>query len=235
MIGHVTIRTHNTQPRYWRLSCLALAALILTACSSDDAGSDSSSPPVNDQRRHRTSANADRAEAAARPAQAATDPYERVLQIKATSGCQAAIPKLEPFANIGRGYEVAQFQLGECYLETAAAGLADGIDQARIKGAASILRAANAELPRAQERAVGLCLDGTGTAADPIEAGKWYLLLQRNPRRSLFGPAKIDPDLEARLRKTLQESDWQQARIRADQWQPAAQPFNPPPRQGRRP
>jgi hypothetical protein len=220
----VTIRTRDSQPRYWRIVCLALAALVLAACS-DDAG-DTTLPPVNDQRQHRASAEADRAEAAARQSQVANDPYEKVLQVRATSGCQGAIPKLEPFANIGRGYEVAQFQLGDCYLETAAAGPADRVDEARSKGAAWIFRAANAELPSAQERAVHLCLDGTGTAADPIEAGKWYLLLQRNPRRSIFGPLKIDPDLEARLRRTLNDPDWLQARARADQWHPVAEPVS---------
>jgi hypothetical protein len=220
----VTTRTHNSQRRYGRLVCLALAAVILAACS-DDVG-DTTLPPVSDQRQHRASAEADRAEAAARQSQVANDPYEKVLQFRATSGCQAAIPKLEPFANIGRGYEVAQFQLGECYLQTAAAGPADAIDAARVKGASWIFRAANAELPSAQERAARLCLDGIGTSVNPIEAGKWYLLLQRNPRRSIFGPLKIDPDLEARLRTTLKDPDWLQARARADQWQPVAEPVS---------
>ena len=210
-----------------RLPNLALAAAILAACSSDDSGIGGSLPPVNDQRQHRASAEEDRREAARPPTM--TDAYERILQLKSTSGCQAAIPALEPLANIGRGYEVAQLQLGQCYLETASAGPADAIDQTRIKGAGWVLRAANADLPKAQEDAARLCLDGTGTAADPIEAGKWYLLLQRNPRRPIFGPVKIDPDLEARLRRSLQDSDWQQARMRADQWRPAVEPFNPPP------
>ncbi len=45
MIGHVTIRTRNSQPLYWRLSCLALAAVIPAACSSDDAARPPQAPP----------------------------------------------------------------------------------------------------------------------------------------------------------------------------------------------
>jgi TPR repeat protein len=222
--GEITaMRSSHVQCRSF--FALALAAALLAACSGDDNGFESSSPtPVDGQQRHRNSANADRAEAAARRVQGSSDPYERVLQVKATSGCPTAIPMLEPFANRGRGYEVAQYQLGECYLQTAAAGPADGADQARLKAAEWIFRAANAELPIAQQEAARLSLDGTGAAADPIEAGKWFLLLQRNPRRSFFGPVKIDPDLDARLRKTLNDAEWQQARARADQFRSPAAP-----------
>lgn len=202
--------------------------LILAACgttSDDTSSTPSDNTPPSDQRgHHRGGTAADRSGGSRQSqAQAAvpSDPYERALQVKEKSGCRQAIPVLEPIAARGRGYEVAQFQLGECYIETApTAGAARAIEETRAKGARFIVAAANAQLPSAQEQAVRLYLDAIGVAADPVEAGKWYLLLQRNPRRSLFGPAKIDAQLEARLRHDLTGPEWAKARLRADQWQP---------------
>ena len=117
---------------------------------------------------------------------------------------------------------MAQLQLGQCYLQLArSATSAAQAEQSRVQGATWVLKAANSQLSTAQEQAAKLTLDGSGVAADPIEAGKWFLLLQRNPLRPLVGPAVIDLDLQQRLHQRLTDADWQQAQMRADQWRPA--------------
>jgi hypothetical protein len=156
------------------------------------------------------------------PATQRANNYDRALELKGESDCVHAIPLFEPLAKLGKGYEAAELQLGQCYLEVArSAASAEQAEEARAKGATWILKAANSRLSTAQEQAAKLTLDGIGVAADPTEAGKWFLLLQRNPLRPLVGPAVIDPDLQQRLRQRLSDADWAQARMRADAWQPA--------------
>jgi TPR repeat protein len=213
---------------------VALVATLLAACaatSGDTAGG---------QKTHHRQPGEETADRSGGERQDRTagrgDPYEKALLVKAKDGCPAAIPLLEPLAALGRGHEMAQFQLGACYLETARAQPAERVDEKRALGAGWILKAANSEVPDAQETAVRLYLDGIGIAADPAEAGKWFLLLQRNPRRTMFGPTAMDADLEKRLRRDLSDANWGQARIRADQWQPVQQPSAPQqPRQAPRP
>lgn len=156
--------------------------------------------------------------------------YQRAIAYKEKSDCAHAIPLLEPLAKRGHGFEVAQFELGECYLETArsAASPADA-ERTRADGAEWILKAANSQITSAQLAAIHLYEDGIGVTADPIEAGKWLLLLQHNPMRRVFGPAVIDPDIEQRLNKRLTREQWAVAQQRADRWQPVEQPTILPP------
>ncbi len=156
--------------------------------------------------------------------------YQRAIAYKEKSDCPRAIPLLEPLAKRGHGFEVAQFELGQCYLDTArtAATPADA-ERTRATGAEWILKAANSQIPGAQQQAVRLYQDGTGVGTDPVEAGKWLLLLQRNPLRRVFGPAVIDPDLEQALNKRLTRAQWDEAKLRADRWQPVEQPTIEPP------
>ena len=158
------------------------------------------------------------------------DQYQRAIAFKEKSDCAHAIPLLEPLAKRGHGFEVAQFQLGQCYLATAQSA-ASPVDAARARdqGAQWILKAANSQIPSAQQEAIRLYADGIGVAADPVEAGKWLLLLQRNPMRRVFGPAVIDPDLEQRLNKELARDQWAAAKQRADDWRPIEQPTIVPP------
>ncbi|MBV8537449.1 MAG: sel1 repeat family protein [Alphaproteobacteria bacterium] len=166
-----------------------------------------------------------------RPTQGAqAEQYQKAIEYKEKSDCPRAIPLLEPLANRGHGFEVAQFQLGQCYIETArsAASPADA-ERARADGASWILKAANSQNPAAQQEAIRLYEEGIGVASDAAEAGKWFLVLQRNPMRRLYGPAVIEPDLEQRLNKRLTPQQWSDARARADHWQPVEQPTVLPP------
>ena len=159
-----------------------------------------------------------------------TDEYQRAMTYKEHADCAHAIPLLEPLAKRGYGFEVAQYALGQCMIETArtAASPADAA-RARTGGAEWILKAANSQIPAAQQEAIHLYEDGIGVDADPLEAGKWLLLLQRNPMRRVVGPAVIDPDLEQSLKKKLTASQWTEAEARANRWQPVEQPTVLPP------
>ncbi|HYM31748.1 MAG TPA: hypothetical protein VEU47_10635 [Candidatus Cybelea sp.] len=170
------------------------------------------------------------------PATAQANRYEQALRYKAEGDCVRAMPLFEPFAASGKGNEVAQLQLGECYLDRAKTAVpAESASKMRETGAGWILKAANSNVPKAQEEAARLALDGTGVAADPAEAGKWFLVLQRNPMRSVVGPVQIDPELQQLLHERLSDADWRVAERRASQWQPVEQAATPPPKKPQRP
>ena len=151
------------------------------------------------------------------------------MQYKQDGDCDRAIPLLMPMAERGHGFEVAQFQLGQCYLETARAASAAKAAEDRAAGARWIIKAADSEVPGAQEMAARLYADGTGVASDPVEAAKWFLLVRRNPVRGIFGPVVLDAEFEQQLRRRLSDDDWKKAQARADQWRPVEQPTNAPP------
>ena len=155
-----------------------------------------------------------------RERQSLSESYEKALDHKDKTSCAAAIPQFEGFARRGRGYEVAQLQLGECLIETGEAA----------EGAAWILKAANSRLAQAQTEAARVYLDGAGVAADPAEAGKWYLLAARNPLLALSGSRDDFRALEKRLRERLKDADWSAARARADAWKSVDQAVVPGPR-----
>lgn len=202
-----------TSTRLIRLVCAGMVACGAAALASCDyvpfLGSDRDKQPTQGQQ---------------------ADQYQRAMEYKQKSECPRAIPLLEPLAKRGHGFEVAQFELGQCYLKTAGADVAPAdAARARADGASWILKAANSQIPAAQQEAIHLYQDGLGVAADPAEAGKWLLVLERNPMRRVFGPAVIDPDLVLALNKKLTSTQWSEARARADRWQPVDQPTELPP------
>ena len=163
------------------------------------------------------------------PATQRANNYDRALELKAHADCVHAVPLFEPLAKLGKGYEPAQLQLGQCYIDLArTAASPEQAAQYRTRGADWILKAANSQLSTAQEQAAKLELDGIGVPPDPIEAGKWFLLLERNPLRPLVGPAVIDPALQQRLRQRLSDAEWAEARARAEQWKPVDQTSTAP-------
>ena len=188
----------------WRIGpAIALTlGLLLTACGSDDS--------AKHDRQHGDAAGS------------ATGSFEEAIAVRQKSGCAKAMPMFQKLAERGRGYEVAELQLGECYLERA--DKAESPEQAkdmRVKAADWIVKAANADQPEAQQEAAKLYLDGIGVAANRIEAGKWFLILQHNPLRSVLGPAVLDQALTLHLQQGLSASDWQEAQSQANRWQPS--------------
>ncbi|MDR3518499.1 MAG: hypothetical protein P4M00_22110 [Azospirillaceae bacterium] len=158
------------------------------------------------------------------------DPYEQASRLQDKGDCAKAVALFQPLAARGRGYEMAQFNLGQCLLVTAAAASSPQEAQTqRVQAAGWIVKAADSRVAIAQEAAERLYLDGVGVAADPVEAGKWALLFKHNSLRLEVGPATADPELERRLMHQLSAAQWQQAAIRADRWQPVEQSLTLPP------
>ena len=132
--------------------------------------------------------------------------------------CDRAVPILRNIVDRD-GAEISQFNLGLCLLDLAKAdpNPQTAADQSK-EGAGWILRAANAGFARAQASAVVLYLDGTGVAADPVEAKKWALLYKSNPLRFSILLPDIAADITDRMDAALTDAKRAEARARANAW-----------------
>jgi hypothetical protein len=149
------------------------------------------------------------------------EPEARADGYRLQGRCDVAVPIYRALVSQGTGYELAEYNLGRCLLEqakntpdaTAAAAL-------RHEAADWTIKAANSNLPNAQNGLVAMYLDGVGVAADPVEAGKWSLLYHGNATRRMYGLPDVDPALQARLDSVLTDKSWAVAQARANAWSP---------------
>jgi len=150
------------------------------------------------------------------------DPYTAARRMMDKGEYGKAIPILEGYANRGHGYEMAQLALGQALIASAD-GIQDPKEQrdARAKGAAWILRAADANWRQAQEALVGLLLRGGPFKVEAAEAGKWYLIWLANHSTVAIGVTQFDPTLADKLKATLTQADWEDAQKRALAWRPS--------------
>jgi hypothetical protein len=150
------------------------------------------------------------------------DPEMIAEEYRRKGQCDKAIPIFRNLADSADGYEISQYNLGLCLLDTAAA---DPQQQAarRMEGAEYILMAANAGFGRAQAAAVGLYLDGTGVDADPVEAGKWAFVYHDNGMRLALNLPDLSPAVMARLNAALTGTKRAEAHARANSWTPATE------------
>jgi hypothetical protein len=144
-------------------------------------------------------------------------------QLRLNGQCDKAVPILRAYATQGAGNEIAQFNLGMCLLDLAAAQHDAAQAAGRKEGADWIVQSANAGFAKAQARAVMLYLDGAGVAADPVEAAKWSILYHRNSTRIAIGLRDIAPQVSDRLDAALTDATRTQAQERADNWSQKAQ------------
>jgi TPR repeat protein len=135
--------------------------------------------------------------------------------------CDKAVPMLRRVVDRGPGYQISQYDLGECLFDLAKAEHdAKKAADMREEAATWIVRAADGGFNKAQAAAVLLYLDGTGIAPDPVEAEKWALLYHSNGIRLALGLPDIAPDVKDRLDTILTDSARREARSRADAWVP---------------
>lgn len=141
------------------------------------------------------------------------NPYEAALKLEQMGDYAHAIELLEPEAKQGAGYEMAQLELGRCYLATAnKAATPEVAVEATKKGGAWIQTAAEGGLGEAQEQMARLYIEGGRFKVEPVEAGKWYVLWKANPKRFQAVSKPFDPKLEQKLKATLTDAQWAQAR-----------------------
>ena len=152
------------------------------------------------------------------------DPGSIAEGLRVEGKCDRAVGMLRPIAERGTGHEIAQFDLGLCLFDLAKADHdAKHAGDLRAEGADWVLRAANGGFAKAQAMAVVLYLDGTGVAADPVEADKWAILYHGNGMRLGIGLPDTPPDVRKRLDATVSDAQESEAKKRARDWTPPTQ------------
>jgi hypothetical protein len=157
-----------------------------------------------------------------RAAAASAEPVARADGYRLQGRCDVAIPIYRALANQGTGYELAEFNLGRCLLDTAKKAPDPATAESMKREAGDwTLKAANRGLPNAQNAMASMYLDGEGVTANPVEAGKWSLLYHDNAARRMYGLPDTAPALQTRLDAALNEKNWDDARARAQAWSAA--------------
>jgi TPR repeat protein len=149
------------------------------------------------------------------------EPEARADDLRLNGRCNEAIPIYGALADLGRGYELAEFNLGQCLIEVSK-NAQDAQQAANLKREAArhILKAANTGLPNAQLALVTVYLDGVGIGSDPVEAGKWSLIYHSNGTRMALGLPDVPSEVQARLDAALTDKTWSDAQSRAAAWTP---------------
>lgn len=121
-------------------------------------------------------------------------------------GCAEAAPAYRIAASMGRGFEAAQDELGECLSEMSGATPAETA-LLHEEGLLWLRRAAFAGNARAQ-RALALFYGaGDNPLGSPGEALKWALLYNKNSDSELYGYQALPPTFTPGLRKALSDKE----------------------------
>lgn len=134
---------------------------------------------------------------------------------QAKQGCAAAIPSYRVVAGFGEGYEIAQYELGQCLLTAEGSGPAETALY-REESLFWLRRAAWAGDPRAQGR-LAFILSGAkdqirdGIAPAPEAALGWALVYAANSERDLYGLKPVYPEIMTYLHATLTAADEKKA------------------------
>jgi hypothetical protein len=156
--------------------------------------------------------------------------FSQVLLMRTEQGCDAAVPPLRRFSSYGGGFEIAQFELGDCLVEEARKAGSDAERQRMATEAEAILlKAANSNEPNAQGLLTALYFRGDLLERDVVAAGKWFLLYSRNNLRINLGARDLPKGLETDMRNTLTEDQWKAATDAADAFEVTIQPTSAPP------
>lgn len=136
---------------------------------------------------------------AVRPGPSANDAYVQGLDARKRGDCAAAIERLTPVANLGPGYEGAQFALGDCLVRSAPTSAATGF----ADGMTWLIRAADAGWAEAQGRLAQIYVLGPADMRKPDEAAYWFALYRANAQRARIGFEPLSADTEAGILAAL--------------------------------
>jgi TPR repeat protein len=199
---------HSSASR--RFAALGTVVLLAAAPAQAQYGGSGSTAPEAAHKEGKSSAPPESGK------QAPLNAFESALKFKQQGDFPKAIALLEPQAKLGRGFEMAQLVLGQCYVASAdKEPTPEAANEAAKKGAVWIAAAAEGGLSAAQEQMVRLYTEGGRFKVEPVEAGKWYLIWKSNPARFQAVGRNFDPKLEQKLKTTLTDAQWDQAQAAA--------------------
>lgn len=151
---------------------------------------------------------------------------------QAKKGCAAALPAYRVISSFGDGYEIAQYELGACLLESG--GVSDAETALlREEAALWLRRAAWAGNARAQLSLAQLLSGASGTdrgvAPAPAEALGWAIIYNENAQRELYDLPAVPGPVTAHLETNLDMAARERALAFAESFTPVKMTaFTPP-------
>lgn len=136
--------------------------------------------------------------------------YSDAMDAANSGDCsQEILSVLTCYSYRGHGYEGAQTALGQCLNKNKKAS----------QGMEWLKRAANAGWPDAQKALADIYLNGTLSAPDLVQAGKWAYLYRKNPSLLSLG-VQPDEKISAKIQASLNQEETLEARAMANEWVP---------------
>ena len=209
---------HSTQEGEMRISTRAailvvLAATLLDACNS---GGGRQGPARRQAEQYAQGIGGPGR--GVRPGPSANEAYIAGLDLRKQGNCKGAVDVLRGVANLGPGYEGAQFALGDCL-----SGLAAGANAPEYHEAVMwLLRAADGGWTEAQGRLAELYAVGPESVRDKAEAAYWLALYKLGAELPRFGFEAMPVDRVRAIDAVLPPADRDAGRARAAQWQKKA-------------
>lgn len=168
--------------------------LIMTACASGRGGPREAGPAPGLQQPGRLLAMA--------------------RDTQAKKGCKSAIPAYRVISSFGDGYDIAQYELGACLLESVTDNPAETA-LFREEAALWLRRAAWAGNARAQLKLAEALSGAAGSdhtlAPNPEEALSWAVVYRENAKRDLYDLPTIAERVTDHLNATLDSEAQQRA------------------------
>ena len=152
---------------------------------------------------------------------------------QAKKGCTAALPAYRIISSFGDGYEIAQYELGACLLESAGESDAE-TTLLREEAALWLRRAAWAGNARAQLSLAKLLSGAPGTslgvAPAPEEALGWSAIYNENAQRDLYDLPAVPDAVTAHIETALDMAARDRAHAFAASFTPVKMAAYTPPR-----
>lgn len=150
-----------------------------------------------------------------RPGPAANEAYVAGLELRKKGDCKGAVERVRPVANLGPGYEGAQFALGDCTLKLAGASNASE----HHEGLMWLLRAGDAGWTEAQGRLAEVYAIGPADTRNLDEAAYWLALYKMGAQMPRFGFEPMPPQVLVAIEVALTPAQKNAGATRAAAWQ----------------
>ncbi|MBL8644197.1 MAG: sel1 repeat family protein, partial [Rhodospirillaceae bacterium] len=199
-----------TYRRFGFVAATMTAALSLSACGS---GGPERGPNNRDAGMYVQGLGGNMA--VIRPGPSANQAYSAGMEQKKAGDCKGAVDKLRPVANLGPGYENAQFALGECLLPTGPNPASDQVLEAMMW----LTRAAEGGWTEAQGRLAYVYALGPTAQRNLDEAAYWLAVYRGNASLARIGFTPLEPAQDAAIAAAVGPDRLKAAATRAASWQ----------------
>lgn len=150
-----------------------------------------------------------------RPGPSANEAYVAGLEKQKQGDCKGAVDLVRPVANLGPGYEGAQFALGDCLSRNASGPNA----AEHHEGVMWLLRSADGGWTEAQGRLAELYALGPEASRNLPESAYWLALYRLGAELPRFGFEPLPSDRLRAVEAALSPEDREKGRARAANWQ----------------